>query len=132
MKKTVFIATLLFAATLMFEKAAGIIALYASAFIDPVAGVGFGVLASYQKLWDYLESKNFPCSTSWLRNGFVFASVGLVSQGLMRSWQYILTGMAPTDAESPLWVFKDVGEWFMLIFYMCIAVSLYKGRNKIK
>lgn len=131
-KNTLFLIVLLFAGALMFEDAAGAIALYTSAVIDPLAGVGYAILASYQRFWDYLKSKNLPCALNPLRNGFVFASVGLISQGIMRSWRYIATGYAPTDAEAPLWVFKDVGEWFMLVFYMCILISVWQGRTKIK
>ena len=40
--------------------------------------------------------------------GLVLAMLGLIGQAF-RNYIYITTGVSPTDAEVPLWAFKDLG-----------------------
>jgi hypothetical protein len=51
---------------------------------------------------------NLEHFTKGFKLGLVLAMLGLLGQAF-RNYVYLSTGMSPTDAEVPLWAFKDLG-----------------------
>lgn len=58
----------------------------------------------------------------WHKVGLIVAVVGLVSQAF-RNLQFIFTGYAAPDTDTPLWAMKDIGLAIIAYTYLYIAIK---------
>jgi hypothetical protein len=57
--------------------------------------------------------------------GLVLAMLGLLGQAF-RNYVYLTTGVSPTDAEVPLWAFKDLGISVFAISWLWFKMKDHK------
>ena len=107
MKKLLLIVPIfLVTISMIFESTFGPTVLWITAIGNPI----FGAYA----LWKVFEDK-LPYKSEIFKYGVMLAGIGLIGQAF-RSWTGVITGMAPTDAEMPLWLFKDLAEWILITY----------------
>ena len=67
--------------------------------------------------------RTFPV---WHRFGLAIGAIGLTAQA-GRNIQFLVTGVSATDADLPLWAFKDLAIATIAIGYACIAYAAWKA-----
>ena len=97
----------------MFWEAFGIWALWSTALWDTI----FAGILAYS-----IFNNRIPFDSKWIKWTMVTACMGLLGQAF-RSMYGIVTGMAPTDAEMPFWIFKDYSEGMFILFFIWVTLQ---------
>jgi hypothetical protein len=91
----------------------GDVATYLTAATGPIGAM----ILVHMMIWD----GKFKIAPAWHRFGLAFLAVGMIGQSV-RSWVSIMTGVSPTDAEMPWWVFKDLGIFVLAVSWLVLGV----------
>lgn len=71
------------------------------------------------------EWRTYP---SWHKIGLIIAALGLFFQA-GRNFEFLLTGVSPSDADLPLWALKDLGISAVAVGYAWLGIAAWRQRK---